>query len=360
MKLPSPAFLFVVLPVLAASPLCAQVPAYVSPPSAASVLGGNGNNIPLSVAPPCQAQQVHSYSSFSSNIPTNFTQLRLRQAGVANRVGRTIEVELWMAESPNSADAVSATFANNIVPATEVNVFQRRMVLLPQVPNNDFAVAPFPFDTPFFWNGTAHVSWRAIVWSNSNANALFAYQIDAFSLTGSSVDNGGASGCQALNGTRAATHTALVQPPGGSATLTGNSFVIAGNLPALLTIGTSATSFGGVPLPFDLTAAGAPGCFLRNDILTVVGALTTPGTNGAAVVVLPLPPDPTLGGVVFFSQYLFIDPTANALGVFTTNGRRNTIGGSVGIARVHAVGAGAGTAPTGSITFSFGLATGLN
>ena len=149
-----------------------QDPTHITPQAAAVKLGGTNNNAPFSIVP-THYQQVHDLGSFSSQVPTAFTRMRLRMAqSFANRPGATIDVELHMAQSPNASAAMSTTFANNIAAGTDVNVFTRKMVNLPQVPDNAWTIA-FPYDRPYVFTATAHVSWRAIVWGNSNNNASF-------------------------------------------------------------------------------------------------------------------------------------------------------------------------------------------
>jgi len=336
----------------------AQTPAYISPVAAASGLGNSNNNIPFSWMPTAY-QQVHSLESFNNQAAATITQMRLRMgSGFTNFSGNSIDVELWMGDCPNSAETASGVFASNVVFGTEVNVLPRQMVSLPTVPNNDWAVAPFPFSSPYSFTGQTHVSWRAIVWGNGNNNQLFTYPLDAWWHLGTSVNNGPSSGCQSATGTAAATHNASIFGPGRTSTFRGNSYVVAGGLPAVLSIGASATSWFGVPLPFDLTVFGGTGCFVRNSVdLTQVGA-TTPGQNGAVSLTMTLPNNPFLTGATFYSQYLFLEGTANPLGIFTTNGLTNVVGRHHHLTRIYA--SGNPTASSGTLDISFGMSIGLN
>jgi hypothetical protein len=95
------------------------------------------------------------------------------------------------------------------------------------------------------------------------------------------------------------------------------------NALVLHALGLSNTRFGAVPLPFDLTAAGAPGCHLYNDWL-LLGAAVTDGRPGwpfgDARVELVLPLDANLVGGTVFSQWLLVNPAVNALGIATSHG----------------------------------------
>jgi hypothetical protein len=254
-----------------AGALAAQVPTHVVPVPATVTLGNTNSAIPFATSP-THYQQVINLGALANPTPAAFKSLRLRMAnGQTSKPGQTIDVELFLAECPHAAAAASTVFANNVTATTEVNVFQRRQVLLPTVPDNSWAVAPFPFDTPFVFTGASNLSLRAIVWGNSNNNTAFSYPLDVFSGTGASSLQVGL-GCKATNGNGAGTHTLAVGGlvPGGTANYVGSSFVVQGGNAAMLLIGANDKSFGGVPLPFDLTASGAPGCFLYNDWLLLV------------------------------------------------------------------------------------------
>lgn len=94
---------------------------------------------------------------------------------------------------------------------------------------------------------------------------------------------------------------------------------------AILSHGLSAQSWGGLALPFDLAALGAPGCKILAD--TFLWVPLPIGANGQGEVVYPVPADPSLTGTVFYNQGLILDPGANALGLAVTNGGRALIGG---------------------------------
>jgi hypothetical protein len=97
-------------------------------------------------------------------------------------------------------------------------------------------------------------------------------------------------------------------------------------------IGTTGDTWGGLQLPFDLTPFGAPGCALATSVdlsLPLIennGAYTWPS--------VPIPNDPRLIGGNFYEQGLFIDLTANALGIVMGWSSKWTIGG-VSAARLY-------------------------
>lgn len=98
----------------------------------------------------------------------------------------------------------------------------------------------------------------------------------------------------------------------------------AASVPAALFVGSSDKLWNTVPLPLDLTAAGAQGC----SVLTSVDFLLPVVTNsaGAAKLTIPVPNDLRLHTARFFNQFVVIDTKANALGVALSNGGAGVIG----------------------------------
>jgi hypothetical protein len=220
-------------------------------------------------------------------------------------------------------------------------------------------VAPVPLATPCVFTGASNLTPRANVCGNSNNHPAFSDPLDVFSGTGASSLQVGL-GCKATNGNGAGTHTLAVGGlvPGGTANYVGSSFVVQGGNAAMLLIGANDKSFGGVPLPFDLTASGAPGCFLYNDWLLLVPFVSP--NDGRITIPVQLPNDPALVWSTHYSQFLWVDALANNLGVFTSNGRDNVIGspGNVGMARISA--ANNPNATSGTLTANYGLSLGFN
>ena len=335
-----------------ASLASAQVPVVISPVAAASVLGNSNNNIPFSWTP-CAYQQVHSLSSFQTQAPLLFTKMRLRMAsGFTNFTGYQIDLELFLAQSPNSSTNASNTFASNVSGTSEVNVFTRKLISLPKVPNNDWAVAPFVFDAPFFWPAT-DLSWRAVVWANGNNNAIFTYPLDAhWQLNnGSSIG----VGCRGTGSTSPAQHSSAIGAPGRNSFFYGYAYIPA-TIPAYLTLGSSSTQWGSIPLPFNLSSLNAPGCSIYNDVLAVVPGATT--ATGNVTFTIQVPNQPGLSGQALYSQVVFVDPSLNGLGAITTNGYKTAIGTDPGITRIY--GLSSPTATSGTLDIGFGMAVGFN
>ncbi len=92
------------------------------------------------------------------------------------------------------------------------------------------------------------------------------------------------------------------------------------NAPTFLLFGLSNTTSAGLPLPFDLGIAGAPGCTLLASIDDIQAMTNVLGT---AVWSLPVP---TLAGAQFYVQTVTFEPAANALGVVLSNGGEGMLG----------------------------------
>lgn len=99
---------------------------------------------------------------------------------------------------------------------------------------------------------------------------------------------------------------------------------IPASAPALLALGLSNSSWGGIPLPLDLGVFGATGCNAY-----VSGDAFIPITNfsGTANINLALPASllPSTGPRFFF-QGIAIDPAANSLGLVFSNAAAMTVG----------------------------------
>jgi hypothetical protein len=80
-------------------------------------------------------------------------------------------------------------------------------------------------------------------------------------------------------------------------------------------VGASNRQWGGTPLPFALTALGAPGCTVLAEpillLLPPLGSTTRPWS-------LTLPSTPALAGAQLYAQAVALDPLANAFGLATS------------------------------------------
>ena len=91
--------------------------------------------------------------------------------------------------------------------------------------------------------------------------------------------------------------------------------------PASILFGTSRSSWAGVPLPFDLSGIGMPGCTIEAapDVQLQLGVAPSNWT-------LPIPNNGWLLGQQVYAQMLALDPGTNPFGAITSNGLAMTIG----------------------------------
>ena len=127
------------------------------------------------------------------------------------------------------------------------------------------------------------------------------------------------TGCAGTGG------TPTLQAANGSLPVAGSQFnvQVSGmpwNTPAFMFMGTSNTSYGGAPLPFDLAPIGAPGCILRAPGTFLFGVPNVLGTGLWNYSI------PYLPGQVFYNQAIIFDPAANSLGLTVSNVGEAVIG----------------------------------
>lgn len=93
---------------------------------------------------------------------------------------------------------------------------------------------------------------------------------------------------------------------------------------AVLLIGASNTNWAGLPLPANMTAFGAPNCFLRVSGEVIVSTPT--GATGTGTFNVGIPNNAGLADAVVFAQYLVLDPPINTLDFVFSNSLRVQIG----------------------------------
>lgn len=312
--------------------LGAQTPTHMSPVAVASMPGNVNNIVPFSRT--IHYQQIHDLNSFTST--TAGAWQRMQFIADAATPSGTIDTELFLAECPHPAANVQAPFASNITPGTEIPVFLRKMYNFPSVGAQTWGAVDLPFDVPFVFKGTNHISWRIVIWSNTLVSPT-NFVLDCFSdwRFGATVG----TGCQHPMGTQNAGLNTTYRSPGNVWDFNLYTWVAGTPMPGFLLIGTSNSSWGGNALPFDLSVIGAPGCNIYNDGAIVVPVVSGTAASGFVGVKATLPSNPLLIGGQIFAQGVWLDPGANPLGMFTTNGRNNApIPAPNGIARNYSTG----------------------
>ena len=323
---------------------------YFSPAAAATGTGNVNNTLPFAQQTQ-HYQQVHSTTSFSSGAVGIITRLRFRSK--AATTGGTADMEMFMARCPNAAENASATFASNETTGTVVNVVTRKQVNLQAVGAGVWGAPDLLFDNPFAFVPSLHLSWRVAIHSNTaTSNTLDCYSDWRFGTK--TVYNG----CQHPLGTGPAQHNSTFRSPGNVWDLNGYSYLANVPLPGAVMIGDSNALWGSIPLPYDLGAVGAPGCQIVNNPAVVLSGTTLSNPTGFLGIQIGTPRNPNLVGLAIYTQFLFVDPAANQLGVFTSNGRANyPIPAPVEVTRIYAS---SPTATAGTLGPDFALPIGLN
>src|SRR5262249_35517990 len=94
---------------------------------------------------------------------------------------------------------------------------------------------------------------------------------------------------------------------------------------SIAAVGFDNVTWGSVPRPLDLGVVGAPGCVLRIDAAVLEPGVTT--ASGVRSYLVAFPNTSSLIGAQLFSQYLLLDPPANAFDWTISNAVRTTLGG---------------------------------
>ncbi len=218
---------------------------------------------------------------------------------------------------------MSATFSNNIT-STLTTIINGKYSL-PANPVPTTPPAPFNVDVNWSTNfvfdarkGNVLLEWN-IPGTPSKQNPYFmdAESFSASSSSGSAVPFGTFGQFSAQE---QVTFSAVPDTlkPGGTLDVNGASFSTA--YTARLIFGTSKSSYGGLTLPYDLKAIGAPGntLYTSMDILLPF-PMNAVGTMWNARLVAPIPNDSKLAGVTFYTQSYYADAKANAAGLVTSN-----------------------------------------
>lgn len=288
------------------------------------------NNIPIAVGQ-CRYQQWFSAQEVvaAQGMPGQFSALAL-QAG-SQSVNTTVEVEVTMG---HGFSTLGGSFAFNYAD-TPVVVFPRQNVTLVG------GVAQFPYSTNFIWNGADPVVVELKVFNNGqggnnfahnnastttafaqttrayaigNALASFATSVqtgwglfmDFTTVPGSVLDYG--AGCPGEGGfVPQAVITSGIARPGqlwAHELRQANSQRL-----SILAFGSDDQMFNGSPLPLDLTAFNAPGCFLLNNVEQTAFAISVGGGpgSGLASISIQIPPITPIVGTSWYSQWFVLD-----------------------------------------------------
>jgi hypothetical protein len=235
----------------------------------------------------------------------------------------------------SSIAAPAAEFATNLTqPLT--TVFDGPVTYLP----DPGSIAPHPWGGtngtltfPFLQPTTVTVApgqWLVVdltMTGNNISSFGFAHAILDGATTSGGVTNGTAAaygqGCNAAaGGPLASATTNGIYAPGGAHRLLGQN--LGANAFALGVFGLSDTAASFAPLPF--TLPGTNCSLLASPDLTLATLTDAAGATPVDALVLSLPPDAALSGIVLYEQIASLVPTANPWGIVFSNAATVTLG----------------------------------
>ncbi len=209
-------------------------------------------------------------------------------------------------------------------------VFKPKMVNWPSLPPP--ASPPgawsiqFPFDVPFSYTGKSLVVDHYAFDSSTGKIYTYACDWEIAPNPGAGMVTPFGAGCPA----GANRVTGYAPNPGG-----GDLALFLHGAPpgktALAALGTPASTWGGIPLPFPLSSVGLPGCFLYTEIVTLTPLKVS--ASGMAELFLPVPGAPELLGRRLLGQFLvFPDSRVNpAVPLTTSEGLDIRLGTNLGV-----------------------------
>jgi len=262
---------------------------------------------------------------------TNLRSIMVRRNGDGDAVaGGRVRGEMWLAHS-NGPWTMSTSFALNR--GRDHTKVMDAWVELPASGPPATTPAPwqsphavsFVFQRPFYYHKPRALVIETVTTPGATdswwpIDAVVEHEMGTVTQFGSSCMTG--MGYQPAGGEPASVTVAA----SATFSLTGNRVPLA----PLCMIGVSNTKFGSTPLPYDLTAVGAPGCRLYTDVFATFPAsgVALGNGRGMATVTVEIPPVYFLSGSELFSQWMMPDPGANSLNLTLSNGVRSTIGPS--------------------------------
>jgi hypothetical protein len=164
--------------------------------------------------------------------------------------------------------------------------------------------------------------WQSI--DNNTTSTFGSAHLVGYSPGGANLDPGSVVLATALPIITGPDVAALALSASNTAVLGTSVTYTTTNIPATAMISADIISFGQINPGIDLGFMGAPGCLQLVDLTVSSTTLLIGGPT--ATLVFPIPNDPGLAGLPLNLQSASLDPTANALGVLTSNGVRSIVG----------------------------------
>ncbi len=323
---------FVFAGALVAPSLVAQS-TLVLPGSHAAREGSSTTNVPFGRSTPTRVQCAYDPLLFQG--PVTITGLALRIDGGAVAAAKVVDCEIRMSTMPGTVLALNADFAQNRG-ANETVVLPQQLLTLPahsQLATPNGFESAIPLAVPFAYDpGHGSLLIEIVV----HGQPPGAYPLDVTYVCDSPEVLVGPLSCPQPGGTPLRVESSTTQvmwgrpwvarvldaPPGAMVTL------------ALGTI--ESGPWSGFVLPQELSSLGAPGCYLSIDLAG--SYFSVAAGDGSATFPFVIPNNPATVGFWIRFQGGAIHPTANALGVVTSQARKVEVCGWEPVARVWSSG----------------------
>jgi hypothetical protein len=311
---------------LLAPTLCAQ--GVVSPLYYESAEGNSFDSAPFgTTTTPYRYLQVHDDLA---GTPRTIRALVLRRDGSASAAAApayVVVLDLFLSSAATTAGTMSATFDNNHG-ANRVQVGSFTQVSFPATTAGTLP-RPFeyriPLPTPYSYNGQGGLCWEARLIARQGSSLVYFNGVSGGSTNPGAATISLGTGCKA--GARAnplrLDPSSQMNWPQGAGLFNYTGYFAPANAIGLLALGTSATSFSGIPLPLEIpnTRGEASGpCHVYNSWAFTLPFLAD--TAGNHSFNLGVPATQEFYGARLFGQGIFADtaPTpSNPLGVVTSN-----------------------------------------
>jgi hypothetical protein len=305
----------------------------VLPPALAGVAGSGSTHVPFGRSTAMRLQAAYDPILFTGPVVVGGVALRADEGETSAQ--KTVDVELRMSSSGSGVTRLQETFATNRG-GDETVVVARKLIDLPAISQTQ---APQPFSPPIAFD-------RPFAYAPAGGSlvlevAVFGqtpggYALDTTFLCDSPTMRYGPPGCGPAGGSVLSVDCLTSSVTWGRSV----AFAVRDARPGAVTgmlFGTLETGqWNGVAIPSGLAAYGAPGCSLSID--PAVTSSTVADPLGVATYGFFVPSDPRLKGAVLRFQGVALDPSANALGVVTSQPAKVEVCGFEAVGRVFAAG----------------------
>jgi hypothetical protein len=352
---------------LAQSVVIPSALATAPPPSKGNVLYVNGTTFRV---PEAHSQLIYDVTDIAPTVALwNSLQVRaLPNLGVTTPFNSNATIQLALC--PTAPSAMTTSFANNLLGSTSATVYSGPISLPTRTTSAWPAAweAPIVFAAPFVYiQATGKSLLIDIVHTGGTGPSYWGLEVWAPDMGSSTLLSTPQASCKLGNGSIANFYQVSPTPYLGSSWTLSYVFTPTATpvtVPGVAVFGSQGVGgmWAGLNLPIDMTAFNAPGCFWATSAELQLPLTPQTGIAMQRTGTIPIPNVPSLGGQAFYDQGIFLDASANGLGIVTSTSCRWVIGSLQGGpgAFVGVGGAGSSTATTGAYTNGYVTTVKLN